>query len=56
MRRTREHPSSLRGDRVNPALLGMSKVVSEDAVRRGFERIDAAAGAAWLCGHLDDTG
>jgi hypothetical protein len=49
------HITALRGDTVNPALLGMGKVVSEDAVRRGLERIDEQAGAAWLCGHLDDT-
>lgn len=49
------HITALRGDTVNPALLGMSKVVSEDAVRRGLDKIEAAAGAAWLCGHLDDT-
>jgi hypothetical protein len=49
------HITALRGDTVNPALLGMSKVVSEDAVRRGLDKIQQAAGAGWLCGHLDDT-
>lgn len=49
------HITALRGDRVNPALLGMSKVVSEDAVRRGLDKIDAEAGARWLCAHFDDT-
>ena len=33
----------------------MGRVVSEDAVRRGLGKIEAAAGARWLQGHLDDT-
>ena len=47
------HITSLRCDGVNPALLGMTKVVSEDAVRRALAKIDAAAGLAWLKRHLD---
>jgi hypothetical protein len=39
---------------VNPRLLGMKKVVSEDAVRRGLAKIDEAAGLTWLQRHLDD--
>ncbi len=42
------HITSIRSDRVNPELLGMSKVVSEDSVRRGFSKIDEDAGADWL--------
>ena len=49
------HITALRGDTVNPRLLGMSKVVSEDAVRRSLKKIDEQAGATWLQGHLDDT-
>lgn len=49
------HITALRGDSVNPALLGMSKVVSEDAVRRGLDKIDERAGSEWLQGHIDDT-
>jgi hypothetical protein len=49
------HLTALRGDAVSAALLGMSRVVSEDAVRRGFAKIDAAAGEAWLHRHLKDT-
>jgi hypothetical protein len=30
------HISALRGDGVNPGLLGRTKVASEDSVRRGF--------------------
>jgi hypothetical protein len=46
------HISALRGDGVNPALLGMSKVVSEDSVRRAFGKLDEEAGVAWLQAHL----
>lgn len=47
------HITSLRCDGVNPELLGMKKVVSEDAVRRAFKKMDEAAGIAWLERHLD---
>ena len=47
------HITALRCDPVNPPLLGMRKVVSEDAVRRGLAKIDEAAGLAWLQNHLD---
>lgn len=47
------HVTSLRCDGVNPGLLGMTKVVSEDAVRRAFRKMDEAAGIAWLEEHLD---
>jgi Transposase DDE domain group 1 len=47
------HITTLRCDAVNPRLLGMRKVVSEDAVRRGLAKIDEAAGLAWLQTHLD---
>ena len=49
------HITALRGDGVNPALLGMGKVASEDSVRRGVGRIGAEEGTSWLQGHLDDT-
>ncbi len=47
------HITSLRCDGVNPELLGMSKVVSEDAVRRALAKLDETAGIAWLERHLD---
>ena len=47
------HMTTLRCDAVNPRLLGMKKVVSEDAVRRGLAKIDEAAGLTWLQTHLD---
>ena len=49
------HITARRGDGVNPSLLGMGKVASEDSVRRGLERIGAEDGTSWLQGHLDDT-
>ena len=39
--------TALSGDGVNPALLGMGKVASEDSVRRGVERIGAEEGTSW---------
>lgn len=42
------HMNALRGDGVNPELLGMTKVVSEDSVRRGFAQLDEEAGIRWL--------
>jgi hypothetical protein len=47
------HITTLRCDPVNPPLLGMAKAVSEDAVRRAFDKIDADAGITWLQDHLD---
>jgi hypothetical protein len=47
------HITTLRCDAVNPSLLGMRKVLSEDAVRRGLAKVDEAAGLAWLQAHLD---
>ena len=45
------HMTSVRSDNVNPALLGMTKVVSEDTVRRGFKQMDELAGVSWLTEH-----
>jgi hypothetical protein len=42
------HINSIRFDGVNPGLLGMEKVVSEDAVRRAMLAMDEHAGVAWL--------
>jgi Transposase DDE domain group 1 len=46
------HISALRGDGINPRLLGMSKVVSEDSVRRSFAQLEEASGVKWLQRHL----
>ena len=50
------HIAALRGDGVLPELLDMSKIVSEDTVRRAFAAIEEEAGANWLRGHLDHCG
>lgn len=46
------HINAVRGDGINPGLLGMSGTVSEDAVRLGIGRIDEKQGLQWLSGHL----
>lgn len=46
------HLTAMRCDGVNPGLLGMSKVISEDGLRNALKRIPEAAGCAWLDGHL----
>ena len=46
------HINALRGDGVNPALLGMSKVVSEDSVRRSYSKLPEEEGIPWLQGSL----
>ena len=47
------HITALRCDPVNPPLLGMEKVVREDAVRRALSRIEEWAGQRWLQEQLD---
>lgn len=49
------HVSAVRGDGVNPGLLGMSGVVAEDTLRRGLKAIDETAGVKWLSGHIGRT-
>ena len=48
------HINAVRGDTLNPPLLGMTRAVSEDVVRRGMKRIDEPAGLAWLAEELRD--
>lgn len=45
----------IRGDGVNPGLLGMRQVISEDALRRALAATPEAAGIAWLDAHLSDS-
>jgi hypothetical protein len=47
------HITALRCDPVNPPLLGMRKVLSEDSVRRGLAKIGEPKGLPWLQNHLD---
>ena len=44
------HINAVRGDTLNPPLLGMTHVVSEDVVRRAMKRIDERTGLAWQIG------
>ena len=46
------HINSIRGDAINPPLLGMEKTVSEDTVRRAMKRIPEEVGLGWLRGHI----
>lgn len=46
------HITAIRCDGVNPGLLGMTKVVSEDSMRRGLSNINEEKGVEWLEHHL----
>jgi len=46
------HINGLRHDGVNPELLGMSKVLSEDAIRRAVAALATPSGFEWLERHL----
>ena len=47
------HVNWLRHDGVNPDLLGMSRVCSDDSVRAAIKRMDEEAAEAWLRSSLD---
>jgi hypothetical protein len=47
------HSSALRGDGVNPGLLGMTKVASEDSVRRALSAMKEEETGPWLQKHLE---
>lgn len=49
------HISTIRSDSVLPALLGMKRVRSEDAVRRAFQHGEAESYEEWLRKHLTIT-
>jgi len=49
------HITGLRGDGVNPELLGMRKVMSEDSARRAFKQASAEETREWLKKHLRQT-
>jgi hypothetical protein len=42
------HITGLRGDGVSPQILGMSKIVSEDTLRRALARMSAEESGKWL--------
>lgn len=49
------HITAIRHDGIHPELLGVARLVSEDAARRALARIDEASGVAWLDRHLAKT-
>lgn len=49
------HVTAIRCDGVNPGLLGMGKVISEDALRRALSAIPEEPGQSWLDGHLRES-
>jgi hypothetical protein len=46
------HINAIRGDGINPELLGMTRVASEDSVRRAMKAMDEAASGQWMKVHL----
>ena len=46
------HIAAIRSDGVNPELLGMKKVVSEDSVRHAFQKAEEEACDKWMTKHL----
>lgn len=46
------HISAMRNDSIHPSLMGVTKLVSEDAARRALARMDETKGVAWLDHHL----
>lgn len=49
------HITAIRHDGIHPELLGVEKLVSEDAARRALALMDEPAAAAWLDRHLAKT-
>jgi len=49
------HINAIRGDGVNPGLLGMTKVASEDSVRRAMKALEEEASGEWMKKHLKAT-
>jgi hypothetical protein len=46
------HVTAIRCDGINPGLLDMHKVISEDALRNALKRVPEDAGTTWLETHL----
>lgn len=49
------HMSTIRTDKVNPRLLGMGNIVSDDSVRRGLKKISKEEGRVWLMDALKNS-
>ena len=47
------HINALRHDAVNPVLLGMKRICSDDSVLRGLGSLNGQEAQDWLRGHLD---
>ena len=47
------HITAIRHDKVNPGLLGMTKIYSEDTVRRAFQDVEKDVCEKWLLHHLE---
>jgi len=46
------HITTIRSDRVNPELLGMEVVASEDSIPRALAHMDEAEAVVWIDRHL----
>ena len=49
------HITAIRQDGIQPELLGVKQLVSEDAARRALKKIEETTGVAWLERHIDKT-
>jgi len=49
------HVTTIRTDGVNPGLLGMRDVVSEDTLRRALQAIPEEPGMPWMQRHIDKS-
>lgn len=49
------HMATVRTDKVNPPLLGMKKIVSDDSVRRALNKMSKDDGRAWLMEELKNS-
>ena len=49
------HISAVRGDGVNPELLGMTKVASEDSVRRAWSSLQEEESEQWLAEEASES-
>src|SRR5712672_4478221 len=49
------HINAIRGDGINPELLGMTRVAIEDSVQSGMKAMDEAESGEWLKRHLKSS-
>lgn len=48
------HITTIRSDRVNPELLGMKDIASEDSIRRALASLDEVEAITWADKHLEE--